>query len=137
MHVGKSEGAQIIQPLGRGVRLKGHDWSLQRSGFVEPHGLQDEGPGHKKIEFHQVIKGIQARLACENVILNRFIVSRDLKILRPKLTKTVRRPMRTKKMRLSSIRSRRQRQLCHTMLTTSCARAVFWSAGRSTACWSA
>ena len=32
MHVGKSEGAQIIQLFGRGVRLKGHDWSLKRSG---------------------------------------------------------------------------------------------------------
>jgi hypothetical protein len=32
MHVGKSEGAQIIQLFGRGVRLKGYDWSLKRSG---------------------------------------------------------------------------------------------------------
>ena len=36
MHVGKSEGSQIIQLFGRGVRLKGHDWSLQRSGFSTP-----------------------------------------------------------------------------------------------------
>ena len=36
MHVGKSEGSQIIQLFGRGVRLKGHDWSLQRSGFATP-----------------------------------------------------------------------------------------------------
>ena len=36
MHVGKSEGAQIIQLFGRGVRLKGYDWSLQRSGFATP-----------------------------------------------------------------------------------------------------
>ncbi len=36
MHVGKSEGAQIIQLFGRGVRLKGHNWSLQRSGFATP-----------------------------------------------------------------------------------------------------
>ena len=28
----------------------------QHLAFVEPHGLQHEGPGHKKIEFHQVIK---------------------------------------------------------------------------------
>ncbi|HQF55121.1 MAG TPA: DEAD/DEAH box helicase family protein [Fibrobacteria bacterium] len=34
MHVGKSEGAQIIQLFGRGVRLKGHGWSLKRSGHV-------------------------------------------------------------------------------------------------------
>lgn len=47
----------------------------QHLAFVEPHGLQHEGPGHKKIEFHQVIKGIEARLASENVILNSFIVT--------------------------------------------------------------
>ncbi|EMH6403025.1 DEAD/DEAH box helicase family protein [Providencia rettgeri] len=34
MHVGKSEGAQIIQLFGRGVRLKGYDWSLKRSGHA-------------------------------------------------------------------------------------------------------
>ena len=32
MHVGKSEGTQIIQLFGRGVRLKGYEWSLKRSG---------------------------------------------------------------------------------------------------------
>jgi hypothetical protein len=32
MHVGRSEGSQIIQLFGRGVRLKGYDWSLKRSG---------------------------------------------------------------------------------------------------------
>ena len=32
MHVGKSEGAQIIQLFGRGVRLKGYKWGLKRSG---------------------------------------------------------------------------------------------------------
>lgn len=31
MHVGKSEGSQIIQLFGRGVRLKGFGWSLKRS----------------------------------------------------------------------------------------------------------
>ena len=31
MHVGQKEGAQIIQLFGRGVRLKGYDWSLKRS----------------------------------------------------------------------------------------------------------
>lgn len=47
----------------------------QHLAFVEPHGLQHEGPGHKKIEFYQVIKDIQARLATENVTLNSFIVT--------------------------------------------------------------
>ncbi|MFA7172647.1 MAG: DEAD/DEAH box helicase family protein [Kiritimatiellia bacterium] len=42
MHVGKSEGAQIIQLFGRGVRLKGYRWSLKRSGHshapsIPPH----------------------------------------------------------------------------------------------------
>lgn len=32
MHVGRSEGSQIIQLFGRGVRLKGYVWSLKRSG---------------------------------------------------------------------------------------------------------
>ena len=32
MHVGQSEGSQIIQLFGRGVRLKGYEWSLKRSG---------------------------------------------------------------------------------------------------------
>ncbi len=34
MHVGKSEGSQIIQLFGRGVRLKGFGWSLKRSSHV-------------------------------------------------------------------------------------------------------
>jgi hypothetical protein len=44
MHVGKSEGAQIIQLFGRGVRLKGHSWSLKRSSalthLVPPKHIQ-------------------------------------------------------------------------------------------------
>lgn len=36
MNVGRSEGAQIIQLFGRGVRLKGYGWSLQRSGYARP-----------------------------------------------------------------------------------------------------
>lgn len=36
MHVGKSEGSQIIQLFGRGVRLKGYEMSLKRSGFTTP-----------------------------------------------------------------------------------------------------
>ena len=35
MNVGKGEGAQIIQLFGRGVRLKGYDLSLKRSGKTE------------------------------------------------------------------------------------------------------
>ena len=36
MHVGKKEGSQIIQLFGRGVRLKGYDWTLKRSSFATP-----------------------------------------------------------------------------------------------------
>ena len=34
MHVGKSEGTQIIQLFGRGARLKGYEWSLKRSSHI-------------------------------------------------------------------------------------------------------
>lgn len=47
----------------------------QYLSFIEPHGLQHEGPGHKKIEFHQVIKGIEERLGDKDVTLNSFIVT--------------------------------------------------------------
>jgi len=41
MNVGKGEGAQIIQLFGRGVRLKGHDMSLKRSGrAMLPDGIE-------------------------------------------------------------------------------------------------
>jgi hypothetical protein len=40
--VGKSEGAQIIQLFGRGVRLKGYEWSLKRSG----HSSAPSTPKH-------------------------------------------------------------------------------------------
>ena len=45
MHVGKSEGTQIIQLFGRGVRLKGFEWSLKRSGHshapVHPEFIEE------------------------------------------------------------------------------------------------
>jgi superfamily II DNA or RNA helicase len=34
MHVGSTEGAQIIQLFGRGIRLKGYKWCLKRSGHA-------------------------------------------------------------------------------------------------------
>ncbi len=40
MNVGRGEGAQIIQLFGRGVRLKGHELSLKRSGKTRlPEGV--------------------------------------------------------------------------------------------------
>lgn len=45
MHVGRSEGTQIIQLFGRGVRLKGYEWCLKRSGHchapVRPNFIED------------------------------------------------------------------------------------------------
>lgn len=35
MHIGRSEGSEIIQLFGRGVRLKGKNWSLKRSKAIE------------------------------------------------------------------------------------------------------
>lgn len=40
LNMGKGEGSQIIQLFGRGVRLKGRDWSLKRSvPSVRPKGV--------------------------------------------------------------------------------------------------
>lgn len=47
----------------------------QNLAFIEPHGLQHEGPSSKKIEFYRIIKDIQTRLAGDNVVLNSFIVT--------------------------------------------------------------
>ena len=45
MHVGKSEGSQIVQLFGRGIRLKGYEWSLKRSGHsgatVRPEFIEE------------------------------------------------------------------------------------------------
>ena len=43
LNMGKSEGSQIIQLFGRGVRLKGQGYSLKRSLPGErPHGVHLE-----------------------------------------------------------------------------------------------
>ena len=43
MNIGRSEGSQIIQLFGRGVRLKGYQWSLKRSSMLD----QDQRPESK------------------------------------------------------------------------------------------
>jgi hypothetical protein len=59
MNVGKGEGAQIIQLFGRGVRLKGFEWSLKRSGKTQlPDGV--ERPKHIADLETLGIFGIQA-----------------------------------------------------------------------------
>lgn len=56
MRVGRTEGSQIIQLFGRGVRLKGWQWSLKRSSHARPMGA----PQHiRLIETLNVI-GVQA-----------------------------------------------------------------------------
>lgn len=42
MNIGKNKGSEIIQLFGRGVRLKGYDFGLQRSGFV----AREDGEAH-------------------------------------------------------------------------------------------
>ena len=59
MNVGKGEGAQIIQLFGRGVRLKGYDLSLKRSGKTQlPEGV--ERPKHIGVLEALGIFGIHA-----------------------------------------------------------------------------
>ena len=59
MNVGTGEGAQIIQLFGRGVRLKGYDMSLKRSGKTDlPEGV--EWPRHIGVLETLGIFGIHA-----------------------------------------------------------------------------
>ncbi|MFZ4628308.1 MAG: DEAD/DEAH box helicase family protein [Blastocatellia bacterium] len=59
MNVGKGEGAQIIQLFGRGVRLKGYNLSLKRSGRTAlPDGV--ERPKHIAVLETLGIFGIHA-----------------------------------------------------------------------------
>jgi hypothetical protein len=59
MNVGQGEGAQIIQLFGRGVRLKGFDMSLKRSGKTQlPDGV--ERPKHIGVLETLGIFGIHA-----------------------------------------------------------------------------
>lgn len=59
MNVGKGEGAQIIQLFGRGVRLKGYDLSLKRSGKTQlPEGV--DRPKHISVLETLGIFGIHA-----------------------------------------------------------------------------
>ena len=59
MNVGKGEGAQIIQLFGRGVRLKGYDLSLKRSGKTQLHEGVDR-PKHIGVLETLGIFGIHA-----------------------------------------------------------------------------
>ncbi len=100
MRVGKSEGSQIIQLFGRGVRLKGYDWSLKRSNYATP----THAPAHIRYLETLNVFGIEASfmekfreyLADEGVPLNdakhsitipmnvTYDFGHKLKVLRPK-----------------------------------------------------
>ena len=48
---------------------------VQHLAFIEPHGLQHEGPGSPKVRFHKTIKDIEKRLADPKITLDSFILS--------------------------------------------------------------
>jgi hypothetical protein len=48
LNIGKGEGPQVIQLFGRGVRLKGKDWSLKRSAALD--GKPDSPKGLSELE---------------------------------------------------------------------------------------
>lgn len=49
MNIGRSEGSQIIQLFGRGVRLKGYGFSLKRSGSLDEHQRPEKLREKRKI----------------------------------------------------------------------------------------
>jgi hypothetical protein len=62
LNIGKSEGSQIIQLFGRGVRLKGLDFSLKRSSFV---GSPADHPEHIGLLETLDIFAVQANYMAE------------------------------------------------------------------------
>ncbi len=100
MHVGRSEGSQIIQLFGRGVRLKGYEWSLKRSGhsdaLVRPDFIEEletlnvfgiEADFMEKFRNFLKEQGLPGneRRAIYTIPLNvTYDFGKNLKILRPK-----------------------------------------------------
>lgn len=100
MHVGKSEGAQIIQLFGRGVRLKGWEWSLKRSNHssapVHPPYIHDlellnvfgiEADFMQKFKEYLKSEGLPGneKRRFEKIPLNvTYDFGKKLKIIRPK-----------------------------------------------------
>lgn len=100
MHVGKSEGAQIIQLFGRGVRLKGYEWSLKRSGHshapecppvlteletLNVFGIEaDFMERFKKFLAEEGLPGNEKREVLRIPLNVTYDVGKKLKILRPK-----------------------------------------------------
>jgi len=102
MHVGRSEGTQIIQLFGRGVRLKGYEWSLMRTqskhyqGPIPPENIHEletlnvfgiEADFMEKFrEFlrEEGLPGNERRKIIQIPINVTYDFGKKLKILRPK-----------------------------------------------------
>jgi len=91
LNMGKGEGSQIIQLFGRGVRLKGEDYSLKRT----PHNIYSRGEYQDlHLDLLQTINifGLQADymeqfreyLNDERIVLNQDLVTLDFKTNRIK-----------------------------------------------------
>ncbi|MCH9780965.1 MAG: DEAD/DEAH box helicase family protein [Alphaproteobacteria bacterium] len=67
MNMGASEGTQVIQLFGRGVRLKGKDWSLKRAisraGEGTPHGHEGNKEKEQAIVLLETLRvfGVNAK----------------------------------------------------------------------------
>jgi len=101
MNIGKSEGSQIIQLFGRGVRLKGYDWSLKRSGHTDTGGPTPDWIDELEMlnvfgveadymeRFQEVLKdeglpGNEERRKVKVPLNVTYDFGKELKILRPK-----------------------------------------------------
>lgn len=60
MNLGRTEGSEIIQLFGRGVRLKGYNWSLKRSESLKKSELSIEKPDYLSILETLNIFGVRA-----------------------------------------------------------------------------
>lgn len=105
MHVGKNEGTQIIQLFGRGVRLKGYDWSLKRSGHslapTRPQFIEDletlnvfgiEADFMEKFRQFLQAEGLPGNERRETITLPlnvTYDIGKKLKILRPRVKSSV------------------------------------------------
>lgn len=60
LNIGRGEGSEIIQLFGRGVRLKGYDFSLKRSSRLDPSAKPNNIPKYLRILETLNIFGIRA-----------------------------------------------------------------------------
>ncbi|MCA9382708.1 DEAD/DEAH box helicase family protein [Candidatus Nomurabacteria bacterium] len=60
MNLGRTEGSEIIQLFGRGVRLKGYNWSLKRSESLKKSELSTEKPDYLSVLETLNIFGVRA-----------------------------------------------------------------------------